>query len=70
MDNLHDIITMEYHADISKNMERPITRGIKGKSQENITLAKLYTDILFYPCKCMGRKLERPYQIVNNDQMK
>lgn len=38
MDNLHDIITMEYHADISKNMERPITRGIKGKSQENITM--------------------------------
>lgn len=29
MDNLHDIITMEYHADISKNLERHITRELK-----------------------------------------
>ena len=47
MDNLHDIITMEYHADISKNMERPITRGIKGKSQENITM--------WYSCQALHR---------------
>lgn len=46
MDNLHDIITMEYHADMSKNLERHITRELKASHRKI-----LKCDIL---CSCQA----------------